>query len=221
MLEAPATIDEQLLEQKRAQVVSVFNTINTERMNDIPILNHKLSVSLIGLQEWNNNYLGILVTPWFMNIIMLPNQADEWSDIPELSSEKYVFPSGNYKFLMGFEPDIGKYQTCSLFSPMFEFADNQAAIETAQAAITELMNDENIETTDIDSEQIQRIWEGEELLPEGIRDGELTNYGTTPKTALSEEAEPVATVSLEERMHEPISRRKLLRGAFLNKNEVK
>ncbi|RLA53873.1 MAG: hypothetical protein DRQ65_05730, partial [Gammaproteobacteria bacterium] len=168
MLEAPATIDEQLLEQKRAQVVSVFNTINTERMNDIPILNHKLSVSLIGLQEWNNNYLGILVTPWFMNIIMLPNQADEWSDIPELSSEKYVFPSGNYKFLMGFEPDIGKYQTCSLFSPMFEFADNQAAIETAQAAITELMNDENIETTDIDSEQIQRIWEGEELLPEGI-----------------------------------------------------
>ncbi|HIF17689.1 MAG TPA: [NiFe]-hydrogenase assembly chaperone HybE [Cycloclasticus sp.] len=221
MPETSKVIDERLLEKKHAQVVRVFNTINTERMSDIPIVNHKINVSLIGLQDWNGSYLGILITPWFMNIILLPNQPDEWSDIPELSNETHVFPSGKYKFLMGFEPDIGKYQTCSLFSPMFEFADNQAAIETAQAAISELMNVENIESTDIDSEQIQRIWEGEEPLPEGIRDDDLATSETAPPTPLSEETEQVATMTLEERMHQPMSRRELLRGAFLKKDEAK
>ncbi|NIA02631.1 MAG: [NiFe]-hydrogenase assembly chaperone HybE [Planctomycetia bacterium] len=186
---------------------TAFNKINRERMSDVPIINNKIKVNAIGFRQWNNSYLGILVTPWFMNLMLLPGKTENWDDMPELGEKTHIFPSGKYKFLTGHEPGIGKYQMCSLFSPMFEFADNEAAVETAEAAINELMNTGNIEQNDIDSAQIEKIWNGEEELP----DLDASDDSGASDTIDEKKNQP----TLAEKMEQPLSRREMLRGALM------
>ncbi len=193
-------IDLQTLSNK---LEATFERIYHERMTDIPIVNDKIGVHAVGFQHWQQFYLGVMVTPWFMNLTLFPVNSEDWKDKPELSTSIYAFPSGRYKFLTGFEPEIGKYQTCSLFSPMFEFADNAAAIETAEFILKELMNDENIEQGDIDTEQIEKIWHGEQSNPEEHSEHPEETDQTTPKEKLSS----------------PISRRQLLRGTLMMGDE--
>lgn len=213
---APEPVPEHILEQKTALLKNTFNTIYKERMFDIPIINDKIDVSVIGFQQWQNSYLCILITPWFMNLMLLPGEDENWDELRETTSTRHTFPSGNYQFLVGFEADIGKYQMCSLFSPMFEFADNDAAVDTAEVAIKELMNSENIEHTDIDSRQIEAIWDGTEEHPDKIAAREDAEQARAKALAEAPPRKP-----LKERMEQPVSRRRLLRGALMlddNKN---
>jgi [NiFe] hydrogenase assembly HybE family chaperone len=114
-------------------LVEVFSTIQRERMHDVPILNPSLSVEAVGFEEYQGNWIGVLVTPWFMNLVALPGSG-AWRSAPERASVYYAFPTGIYEFIAGVEPGIGEYHACSLFSPMPEFADQVAARETARAA---------------------------------------------------------------------------------------
>jgi len=200
----PVAIPQDIIDEKVARLESAFNHIYKERMSDVPIINDKVEVRVIGFQRWQSSYLCIMITPWFMNLMLLPGEAENWQDKVETTASRHTFPSGNYEFLVGFEDAIGKYQMCSLFSPMFEFADNDAAVETAECAIRELMNIENVEESDIDSSQLEAIWNGTEEHPD--------------KVAAKEKA-AATQLSLEEKMEQPISRRQLLRGAIRLKDE--
>ncbi len=208
----PAPVLVHILEKKVTLLESIFNTIYHQRMKDVPILNDNIEVRVIGFQQWQASYLCIMITPWFMNLMLLPGETENWDDKRETTSIRHTFPSGNYNFLVGFEPDIGKYQMCSLFSPMFEFADNVAAVNTAEAAIKELMNIENIEQTDIDCKQIEAIWDGTEEHPDKI---------AAREAAEKAKAEATPRVPLKERMEQPVSRRRLLRGALMLDNDEK
>ncbi len=199
-----------ILEEKKALLESAFNTIYKERMHDIPIINDKIEVHVTGFQQWQNSYLCIMITPWFMNLMLLPGETEDWDDKRETTSSTHTFPSGSYEFLVGFEPNIGKYKMCSLFSPMFEFADNDAAVETAEVAIKELMNIENVEEVDINSRQIEAIWDGTEEHPDIISAREKIEKETAEKIKASPPRIP-----LKERMQQPVSRRQLLRGAIM------
>ena len=99
------------------------------------MINIRLGIHAIGFQRWQNNFMGILITPWFMNLVLLPVHEDDWSDMVELSKHSHAFPSGVYEFLVCYDSDIGYYQICSLFSPMFEFPDDAVAIETAEIVL--------------------------------------------------------------------------------------
>ncbi len=50
---------------------SVFLRIERTAMAGIPILNPALTVKAVGLQQWGNDWLAVLVTPWFMNLVLL------------------------------------------------------------------------------------------------------------------------------------------------------
>lgn len=88
---------------------------------------------------------------------------------------------------------------------MFEFADHTAAIETAEAVLKELMNVENLDEGDIDSQQIEDIWNGIEERPESAT---FSNDSDSLQSTASNR-------TLSEKMDQPISRRQLLRGALL------
>ena len=206
-----APISFTFIEERKHILERVFSLIHKERMSDVPILNDKISVNAIGFQQWQDSIIGVLVTPWFMSIVLLPNANEEWDDLQETSSKTHFFPSGKYTFITAYEPEIGKYQTCSLFSPMFEFSDNDAAIETAEYVVKELMNIENIEESDINSKQIERIWSGEEDHPDRVAEKEEA------LAKLDKENEERKTIS--EKLEEPLSRRDLLRGTFLKNEE--
>jgi len=102
-------------------------------MRGLPIYHPLLEVEAIGFREHEGRQIGVLVTPWFMNFIALPCELDlaTWR---RGNTVRLEFPSGRYDFLVS-DGDVGLMATCSLFSPMHEFPDQDAARTAAQSAV--------------------------------------------------------------------------------------
>jgi len=117
-----------------------FEHIQHHQMHGVPMLNPALRVQALGFRHWESHWLGILVTPWFMNLVLFPRLTAQWLPIGERESRHYVFPAGVFEFIGSHDVELGDYQACSLFSPMFEFADHNAAHDTALAALQALFD---------------------------------------------------------------------------------
>ena len=135
--EAPVTpVDVAALAQR---LEAAFEKVRVERMHDVPILNPKLRVEAVGLRPWNGCMLGALVTPWFINLVVLPGEGP-WRSVRPTESVWYAFPSGRFQFIAFAEPALGEYHACSLLSPVLEFADHETARETARVALESLFD---------------------------------------------------------------------------------
>lgn len=111
-----------------------------ERMRDLPVYNHDLAVEAVGFLPWQDCWLGILITPWFMNIVLLPQEAGAWDHLtPGAVKQSRSLPSGDYEFELGRAEGPGSYLACSLFSPMGLFDSQTVAREVAEAAMAEMM----------------------------------------------------------------------------------
>jgi len=121
------------------RVEAAFARIARTRMADVPMCNPALHVEAIGFQRWQDEWLCILITPWALNLMLLPGGGSAFRAIWPGDSQWWQFPSGAYEFLGNREPGLGPYQMCSLFSPVFEFASQEAARETARAALAALL----------------------------------------------------------------------------------
>ncbi len=120
--------------------------IERERMADVPILNSSLSVEAVGFREWEGQCLGVLITPWFMNLMLLPLDPDTRAEERHSGDTSTVnFPAAEFEFIYGEEAGIGGYRMCSLFSPVFEFEDHAAAVATAESVLEQLMKPPKVE----------------------------------------------------------------------------
>ncbi len=122
-----------------ARVEAIYRTIAATRMAGLPVLNPQLDVALRGLRRYGAMHVGVLVTPWFMNLLFLPVEAPgEAGSAPALrvgAARTFLLPSGPYEALAGYEEGLGWHWSCSLFSPMFEFADMDSAVQTADLSL--------------------------------------------------------------------------------------
>lgn len=84
--------------------------------------------------------LGILITPWFMNLVRLPLQRDD-TVVAVGRTRKHMLRGEPFEFIGAHEPAIGAFAACSLFSPMFEFTDQDHARATALAVLAELRDE--------------------------------------------------------------------------------
>lgn len=121
----------------------------SDKMADLPVFNTELSVATVGFTSYLHGELGVLVTPWCMNLVMLPENEEEMAEsIHPGSKQMLALPSGHYEFIWGSIEGIGNYQSCSLFSPMFEFETQEQAVETAEEIMKALFVAENYAPTD-------------------------------------------------------------------------
>ena len=159
-----------------------------------------------------------------MNLVLLPKHSEihkdtgsddslnTWQDIKVGQEINHVFPSGRYTFVVGYEEAIGYYQSCSLFSPMFEFEDQESAEITAQAALVALFDSDYEDVaSQHPAEEIEKIWNGETTAPSNTG-SDINNFQEPQITSV----EDLPQKSLEEKLHEPISRRDFFRGRVLN-----
>jgi [NiFe] hydrogenase assembly HybE family chaperone len=121
------------------QLESAFADIGRTRMAGLPMLHPKLNVQALGFQVLDDAPLawGILVTPWFMNLLRLP--LDPGAPVLPVGevAERDLGPQ-RMQFIGAHEAAIGgcgRYELCSLFSPMNEFIDHEAAVATAHAVL--------------------------------------------------------------------------------------
>lgn len=128
----------ELQENPSALLETVFRRIAATRMAGVGILNAALEVEAVGFRRWNNEWVGVLITPWFMSLICLPSPASTWYGLSSGSKRDRDLPSGSYEFLTAHEEDLGPYLTSSLFSPMFDFETMAQAREVASAVLAEM-----------------------------------------------------------------------------------
>jgi len=113
-----------------------YREIGERAMRDLPIYNDALGVEAVGFRPFNGTIIGIMVTPWFMNVVM---PASAVAQAASGATVRIRFPAGDIEFTLGEVGHMGRIASCSLFSPMFQFSDMDAARATAEAALAELM----------------------------------------------------------------------------------
>ena len=118
-----------------AALEQAFERVQRGPMAGVPMLNPALRVQAVGFRHWQSHWLGVLITPWFMNLVLLPRIDSAWLPLAERDKRTLAFPAGRFEFIGGHDPALGDYQACSLFSPMFEFADHGGAVATAAAVL--------------------------------------------------------------------------------------
>jgi [NiFe] hydrogenase assembly HybE family chaperone len=117
---------------------AAFRRIAATRMAGMPLVNPALEVEAVGFRNWEGHQVGVLVTPWAINLVLL---AGPYAPVPELALDQrghWRFPSGEYEFMGGSEPECGAFQFCSLFSPPEGFGDQAQAREVAAAVMQQL-----------------------------------------------------------------------------------
>jgi len=116
-----------------------FNAILAERMHDMPVINPALKVQALAFERFNGDWIGILLTPWFMNLLLLPGNNADWAALAPGRKFDRAFPYGAFEFTVADESGLGRYALCSLFSPMFQFEDQAAAVAAGAAALQALL----------------------------------------------------------------------------------
>lgn len=111
-----------------------FTQIQQQRMADVPILNPALRVQAVDFRLVQQAWLGVLISPWFMNILYFDDKPTQIG-----AKISHNFPAGQLEFTVGYEDVLGFYQSCSLYSPMFAFDQQTIAVQTAQAALSALL----------------------------------------------------------------------------------
>ena len=117
-----------------SQLEAVFTRIGEERMKGIGLCNPALTVEAVGFRHWQDWLAGILITPWFMNFLLLPTRNDQVSDAVG-SKTRLSMPRGDITFTVGAVEEVGPYLSSSLYSPMGRFDVHAVAVTTAWAAV--------------------------------------------------------------------------------------
>jgi [NiFe] hydrogenase assembly HybE family chaperone len=127
------------LDDPSARIEQAYEAIHGVRMRGLPFVNPRVRVEAVGFRTWEGQWLGALVTPWSLNLVLVPGEGP-WTTLAA-GAERFVdFPAGRFRFIAGREATLGESHTCSLFSPVLEFADHEAARLTAQAAMAGLFD---------------------------------------------------------------------------------
>jgi [NiFe] hydrogenase assembly HybE family chaperone len=122
------------LENPKALVEAAFRRIQRDRMADMPMLNPALIVEGIDFDKHDGHWLGVLVTPWTMSLMLLPAGKAGWVSAPEGRRLIVGYPAGEFAFLGGSEDEIGEYLSCPLFQSMAQFPNQETARLTARAS---------------------------------------------------------------------------------------
>ncbi len=176
------------------------------RMRGTPLCNAALQVEALGFRPHEGHFVGVLVAPWFMNLMVLPGPGEDWSDLKPGEKEMLAFTSGTYEFVHNAKDGLGGYKACSLFSPMGEFPSQLAAADVAREVMPALFDERNrAEDTDRAGE-IRRLREVELAAAAAAEDRDVAPARPGPPVTggAAEDAGPAA----------PPSRRTLITGGL-------
>lgn len=131
----PSSAGLEKIRQRKDQLKQAYTAIDAG-MRSLPVYNDQLDVQVVGLRRWSEGLIGIVATPWCMNIVLVP--AVDAPRRMEGTTRTLDFPAGSYTFIAGQLAGVGALETCSLFSPMEDFDDPDVVRLVAEHAIAGL-----------------------------------------------------------------------------------
>ena len=122
-----------------AALERLYGEIAERSMRGLPVYNAALRVESVGFRAVGGRAVGIVATPWFMNLVVaaLPG-GEALPPRPAGASIDYAFAGGDFACVVGEMDGFGRVDSASLFSPMFQFDDPEVVRAVAEAAIAEI-----------------------------------------------------------------------------------
>lgn len=127
------------IESRIAELVAQFRQIGATQMRDLPIYNACLDVEAVGFQALGKDWVGVLITPWFMSAILLPSNKIALDNGTLGKTSLEVLPSATRAFMSGGIETVGCYKSLSIHSPMGIFTSQEDARHEARVRLTALL----------------------------------------------------------------------------------
>ncbi|NEX21889.1 [NiFe]-hydrogenase assembly chaperone HybE [Thiorhodococcus mannitoliphagus] len=118
------------------RLAAAFQRVHAERMSGLPILNPNLSVQVVGGRMLDGDWIGVLITPWCMNLVLVPGPESANHPGSVGVKQRVALPAGEVETIGSEEADIGPFAACSLYSPMGGFADQGSAVAAAEEILS-------------------------------------------------------------------------------------
>jgi len=118
------------------RLAGLYRAIGAGAMRDVPILNPALAVEAVGFRPHWGWVAGVMVTPWFMNLVLA--EVPDGAALPAIGAGETwqaPFPVGEIAVTVGALDGFGRLDCASLFSPMQAFPDPETARAVALSAI--------------------------------------------------------------------------------------
>lgn len=124
------------LDRACARLLDGYRAVAAGDMSALPGFNPELTLETVGFREWEGHGLGVLIAPWFMNLILLPGPEDDWTEVDPREGCEWKLPAE----LIVFHPcelaGPGLHLTAPLFTNLRGFPDQ----DTARAVAREVMH---------------------------------------------------------------------------------
>jgi len=116
-----------------ADIEAYYRAVAT-RMAELPVYNPALGVELLGWRACGEaGAVGVLITPWCMNLFWQPPAAAE---LPGKGERVLLaLPSGDYECTLHEDASLGRHASASLCSPMQDFSAQAEARAMAEEVL--------------------------------------------------------------------------------------
>ena len=123
-----------------------FRDIGDRQMRDLPFYNADLEVEAFEFSRYGADHLiGVLITPWFMNLVFLPLEPEMVDTNRYGKSRTLALPGGELRFLYGGDEVVGAFWAHSLHSPMQRFTSQAQARSEARTRLAAVLNVAHLE----------------------------------------------------------------------------
>lgn len=122
-----------------AALVAFYRRVAETDMVGVPICNPALGVEAVGFRPFGPGRLGAVVTPWFLNAVLVPDDPAHWA--PLLDGDRIVvtLPAGDHAVTAARLEGLGTVTVIPLVSAMNVFTSHAEAVAAARFAVDRLM----------------------------------------------------------------------------------
>ncbi len=60
---------------------ALYQDVYHSKMTGLPICNEDINVEAIDFKLWQNQWIGILITPWFTNLLIIRQKGEDWPEL--------------------------------------------------------------------------------------------------------------------------------------------
>ena len=105
-------------------------------------VNPALAVDIAGFRRYRGDWIGAVVTPWFLRLFVLPGGGELWRAVAPGERLLLEFPAGQLEFVADATPgaEVPACLYCPLLESVSPIASQEAALELAMSAFTTLFS---------------------------------------------------------------------------------
>lgn len=136
-------------------LLDYYRDVYDRTFRHLPIANTRLGIEAVGFRPLDEHAIGALITPWFMNLVLLPG-TDRWDQQPQGSACTLELPGGEIEFRISHEDELGTILSAALFSTVADFPDQALAREVAHETLRLLFDGDGVSSADEPGRRMSR-----------------------------------------------------------------